>query len=170
MDSVLLITMNTHNNRGWIWFFVILTALAVSATVILIVFNLQQQLKPEQLEAARQLWKKNDIRDYTMTYTVRTNDQEKADRYFVKVQGGKVVEAKFNGQAEPAGRLHHYGMDRLFAYIEDFHKIDSEKGKPRTFVRAIFDEQKTGGLRWYVRRVMGGNERQEITVGSFQVP
>ena len=158
-----------RRNRRWIWYFVLLFTMAFVATVVLIVFNLQQQLKPEQLAAARKLWKEAGPADYTMSYSMRVNENADPDRYSVKVRNGRVLEAQYNGQAEPPERYHYRGMEGLFDFIEEFMKIDSEKGSPKTYVRAIFDDQKTGGIRWYVRRVMGGRHRVEITVDSFTI-
>ena len=39
-------------NRGWLWYFLILVILTVAATVGLAWYNLSQQLRPEQFEAA----------------------------------------------------------------------------------------------------------------------
>ncbi len=153
----------------WIWFFVVLFVLAIAATTVLIVFNLKQQLKPEQLRAARKLWNENGPKDYTLVYTTRVNDESREDQYWVKVRGGRAVESTFNGQQEPPERLPYRSMDALFDIAERFMKIDSEKEAPKTFVRAIFDDQKTGGLRWYVRRVMGTRQREEITVTQFTI-
>ena len=151
-------------NRRWIWYFVVLFVLAVAATVVLIVFNLQQQLKPDQLRAARNMWSEKGPSDYTLVYTTRVNEDTHEDQYWVKVRGGRAVESTFNGQPEDPERLPYRGMQALFDFVERFMKLDSEKEAPKTFVRAIFDDQKTGGLRWYVRRVMGSSERIEINV------
>jgi uncharacterized membrane protein len=94
-------TAPAKKNRRWIWFFVVVFVLALLATVVLVVFNLQQQLKPEQLSAARKLWSEKGPRDYTMTYTTRVNEETELDRYWVQVRGGRVVLAKYNGQPEP---------------------------------------------------------------------
>ncbi len=58
-----------RRNRGWIWYFVILGVLTVAAVGVLVTFNVQQQLKPEQVEAARRLWEAKGPPDYDMTYT-----------------------------------------------------------------------------------------------------
>ena len=139
------------------------------ATVVLITFNLRQQLKPEQLEAARKMWTEHGPRDYTLAYTIQVNEEPEPDHYWVKVRHGRVVESKYNGQPEPAERYPYRGMDGLFNFVEKFMQIDSEPKSPKTYVRGIFDDQKTGGLRWYVRRVMGGRQRVEIKVDSFTI-
>jgi hypothetical protein len=154
-------------NRGWIWFFLILAGLTVAAIVTLVVYNLGQQLKPEQLAEARKLWVENGLKSYQLSYTVKRGVEQEADHYLVRVRDGKVISASVNGHAEPAGRLHHYGMLRLYDFIDRFLKLDAEPGKPRTYTRALFDAN-TGGLRWFVRRVMGGHERLEIVVDSLE--
>jgi hypothetical protein len=161
-------TFPAKKSRRWIWYFALLFALALVATVVLVVYNLRQQLKPEQLAAARALWKERGPANYTMSYTTRVNE-EPADRYWAKVQGGTVVDAKYNGQSEPPERRAYRSMDGLFDFVEKFMQMDTEPGRPKTYVRAIFDDQKTGGLRWYVRRVMGSRQRVEITVDAFSI-
>ena len=52
-----------RKNRGWVWFFVVLAVLAVAAVVGNWSYNLSQQLTPDQLRAAEELWKKNGPRD-----------------------------------------------------------------------------------------------------------
>ena len=131
--------MSALKNRRWIWVFVVFFGLAIVATVILIAYNLGQQLKPEQLAAARQLWNEKGPRSYTMAYTVRRNESEDLDHYVVKVVNRRVVASEFNGRPEEPGRFGYRGMDSLFDDIERFQTQDREPGKPRVFVRAIFD-------------------------------
>ncbi len=159
----------TPRTHRWIWFFVILFVLAITATTVLIVFNLKQQLRTEQLQAARKLWNESGPKNYTLVYTTRVNEESREDEYWVKVREGRAVESKHNGQPEPPERLPYRGMEGLFDIAERFMKIDGAKDAPKTFVRAIFDDQKTGGLRWYVRRVMGTRQREEITVTRFTI-
>jgi hypothetical protein len=155
-------------NRRWIWFFVVVFALAFLAIAILVVFNLQQQLKPEQLDAALALWQKNGPRDYTMSYTTLVNAEPQPieTHYWVKVRGGRVVESKCNGQQEAASLFPYRGMESRFDEIEKFMRIDSEPNRPKVYVVATFDE-KTGRLRRYIHRVMGSKDRVEINVDSF---
>jgi len=154
-------------NSNWIWYFVVLAALSLIAVVTLIVYNLQQQLKPEQLAAAQKLWDEKGPRSYRLKYTVKKNDDPRVDEYTVKVVDGKVMAATVNGLEEPLERLRYYGMAVLFKYIEDYQELDRKQGQPRTYCRAIFDPD-TGALRWYVRRVMGRRERVEITVQRLE--
>jgi hypothetical protein len=157
-----------RKNRRWIWVFVVFFTMAILAVVILIAYNLSQQLKPEDFTAARKLWNEKGPRSYTMAYTIRRNDSEDLDRYVVKVHNGRVVSSIYNDRPEEPSKYVYRDMDALFDDIERFMKQDSEPGKPRAYVRAIFDE-KTGGLRWYVHRVMGTRNRAEITVDSLTV-
>lgn len=152
-----------RTNRGWIWYFVILAFLTVLATTILVVYNLNQQLKPEQLEKAWQVWKEQGPHSYHLVYTIKINEPSSTDHYDVKVKDTAVIQAAVNGQQEPANRLHYYGMEKLFGYIDSNLERDQKKGQPRTYTRALFDPDH-GGLRSYVRRVMGSKERVEITV------
>lgn len=161
-------TVPARKNRRWIWFFVVVFAMAVVATVVLIVFNLQQQLKPEQLAAARAMWKEKGPANYRMTYTQKLN-QEPEDHYVVKVRGGTVVESFFNGSAEPPERWPYRSMEALFDFVEKFMRDDAQPSRPKVFVRAIFDDKKTGALRWYVRSVMGERHRVEITIERFAI-
>lgn len=153
------------NNRGWIWYFVVLGALTLLATSVLVVYNLRQQLKPEELEAARHTWKNHGLRDYHLVYTIRINEEPNADRYEVWVVGGRATRVLVNGREDD--RLHWYGMEKLFGYIETNLERDGNKGQPRSYTRAIFDHG-TGALRWYVRRVMGSRERVEMTIEKLE--
>jgi hypothetical protein len=155
-------------SNNWKWVFVALFGLALFAAVFLIVYNLRQQLKPERLEAARKQWDAKGPANYVMRYTTRMNEETTTDEYVVKVRNKKAYEVLVNGFPEPPERLGYHGMDALFDYIERFVELDAEKGKPRTFTKASFDEQ-TGALREFVRRVMGKRERLHILVEPLEV-
>jgi len=157
-----------RKNRRWIWYFVVVFTLAILASIGLIAFNWQQQLRPEQLEAAHKLWKDKGPPDYTMSYTNHVYGRPVGDHFWVRVRKGKVVESRYNGEPEPPERLGYRGMEGLFDDMEKFMRKDSDKSGPKTFVRAIFD-RKTGALLSYVRSVMGGRERVEISVDTFTV-
>ena len=158
--------MSLKKNNKWKWVFLVVFGLAVFAAVFMVVYNFQQQLKPEQLEAKRKLWDSKGPSSYVMRYTTRINDE--TTEYAVKVRNKKAYEAFVNGLPQPQEQLGYYGMDALFNYIERFMELDSEKGKPRTFTRGDFDEQ-TGALKRFVRRVMGKSERLEIAVEPLDV-
>jgi hypothetical protein len=156
-----------NKTHRWIWFFLVLIGLGLVAMATLIVYNLGQQLKPEQLAAARRLWRERGWRSYQLAYTIKRGIDKNKDTYVVRVRAGKVVSSTVNGRSEERRLFSARGMEALFDDIERFQKLDSEPGKPRTFTRARFDEN-NGALREYVRRVMGGQERTEITVDPLE--
>lgn len=168
-----------RKNLGWLWYFLLLAVLTVAAVAILVVYNLNQQLTPEQLEMARAHWEKNKPASYKMAYSIRINAEPNEDKYVVEVQNGKAVKAYVNGKPEVKERLHYYGMEQLFRYVGRFQDIDARKKAEHeknpqpgqrlssVYCRAIFDE-KTGALRWYVRRVMGTRDRVEVTVDKLE--
>lgn len=154
-------------NRRWIWFFVVLVGLSALAVGSMIAYNMGQQLKPEQLVQARELWRTHGPRSYQIRYTVKSGVEPNKDTYVVRVRDGNVVSSTVNERAEPPERFAYRGMQALLDDISRFQEIDSKPGQPRTFTRAIFDAQ-SGALRWYVRRVMGGTQRLEITVDPLE--
>jgi hypothetical protein len=157
-----------QRNRGWIWFFVILGCLTVAAIVVQVWFNVQQQLTPELLAAARQKWTEHGPRDYDLEYQFKKIDS--TDTYQVQFRGGKVILSIENGQLEPERLFHYRDMRALFTFIEEFLDQDRQPGRPRTYVTASFDA-KDGHLLHYARSVMGvmsKRERQEITVLKLQ--
>jgi hypothetical protein len=165
-------------NRRWIWYFVVVGCLTVLATTILVVYNLGQQLKPEQLEAARNLWEAKRPADYVLTYTKLGSA---TGTFVVTVRKGKVVSANMlqkvikDGKAELVEeqlepRLYRsYDMDGLFNDIERFLDLAAKKDSPRTYLVATFDPR-NGQLLRFVRRVMGTSERIEIDVQPIQPP
>jgi hypothetical protein len=159
--------MTMEKNHGWIWFFVVVIGLGIAAMASLIVYNLSQQLKPEQLADARRLWKEKGWRSYQLSYTIRRGIEASSDAFVVRVRGGRVVSSTVNGLPEEKRLFGARGMEALFDDIERFLELDARPGQPRTFTRAIFDNN-TGALRSYVRRVMGGKERTEIKVESIE--
>src|SRR5436190_4259037 len=90
-----------RRNRGWIWFFVVLTVLAVAAVAINWTYNVRQQLTPEQLKTASDLWAKNGPADYDLliekAYSSAYSDGETRERIQVKVRNRNVVSARFEG-------------------------------------------------------------------------
>jgi hypothetical protein len=163
-------------NRGWIWYFVILGGLTSLAITVLVLYNLRQQLKPEQLEAARKLWDAKRPSDYVLTYT---KTGAVTGTFIVKVRKGKVVSVDMRQEVpgeqaikvvELERRLYRdHDMGGLFDAIERFLEMDAQKDSPRPYVRALFDPH-NGQLRQYVRRVMGTRERIQIDVEPIQTP
>lgn len=149
-----------RRNSGWVWYLVVLFVLTVAAITTLVTFNLRQQLRPEQLAAAKALWKEKGPRDYDLEYTKQVQQTE---LFRSRVRDGKVVAATRNGQPLEERLYRYSSVPGLFSDIERFLEIDAEPGRPRTFTVASFNGQDGHPLR-YVRRVMGSTERVEITV------
>jgi hypothetical protein len=150
-------------NRRWIWFFVVLTAMGILAVGSLTLYNLAQQLKPEELAAARRRWKEKGPRSYQLSYQVKAGiAPQTTTSYVVRVRDGKVVSATVNMRPEARQRFGYYGMEALFDYIGEFLERDAKLPR-RIYIRAFFDPD-NGALQWFVRRVTGGTERVEITV------
>ncbi|TMQ35667.1 MAG: hypothetical protein E6K70_00960 [Planctomycetota bacterium] len=154
-----------RSSRGWVWFFIILAVLTVTAITVEVWFNAQQQLTPETLAEARKKWEERGPRDYDMDYTFKKMDS--TDVYSVQVRGGKVTAVACNGQPEDEIRYKYAGMQALFGFIADFLEQDRQPGHPRTFALANFDAN-DGHLTHYVRSVMTTKERQEITTLQFR--
>jgi hypothetical protein len=167
--------------RRWVWFFLALVVLGVTAVVVPIVYNLSIQLRPEQLAEARRLWRENAPADYDLEYLVKTTkaDGEEETPYRVEVRGGRAVFVAANGEVlgvdaalaaiagpvlpalspEEAGR---YAVPALFDQIEaTLHQDETAGG--RHFATARFDP-KDGHPYHYVHRVRGTRERVEWNV------
>ncbi len=159
--------MPPPRNYGWIWFFAVLAVLTVAAISILVWYNLRQQLKPEALAKARALWKEHRPSDYDLTYTKKGSA---TGTFALEVRNGKVVSVTLDGRPitqndRPLDPVFYprYDMSSLLDDIDKFLRLDREPSNPRTFTIAAFDPN-DGHLIHYVRRVMGGTERIEITV------
>jgi hypothetical protein len=160
-------------NHLWIWFFVFVIAASVALAGFMIWFNLRLQLTPEKLEAARQKWKEHGPKDYAMTITTKLG--EHVDVYKVKVEGGKVMEVRLNGELlrnqetdvvyKPGhAKLQYYSMERQFVYLEGFLESDAKKNEKNHLI-AIFNE-KTGALEFFTRseRATRMHVEQKVTL------
>ena len=149
-------------SRRWIWFFAVVGLLAVAAVTINLVYNLRQQLTPEQLQQARALWEEKGPRSYNLRYQVRSSDGE-PEVFQSEVRDGRVVWARLNGRLLEPRLWHYHDMRGRFADIQRFLDEDARPGKPRVFAKAQFDA-KTGQLIHYVRAVSATRERVQIDV------
>jgi hypothetical protein len=158
-----------NKNYGWLWYFGIVLVLAITATAIIVNFNLSHQLKAESLEKAQALWKEKGPKDYLLAYTIRTDSEAGPNetRYFVKVKDGKAFEALVEGIPQAPDRMIWYGMPKLLDFIDEFLEKDAKPGAPRTYTRALFDPT-NGALGWYVRSVMSTRQRVEIIVDPLR--
>jgi hypothetical protein len=155
-------------NRAWIWYFVALAFLTITAIAILIWYNPTVPLTPELLAEAKAKWKAHGPRDYDMDYTLKK--VESTERFHVQVRNGDAVSVYMNENIALEPRLYAYNtMPALFGFIEDFLEEDAKPGRPRTFTNVLFDSV-DGHLIHYVRSVAIKRERQEITVRLTPVP
>src|SRR6266849_4954006 len=162
----------------WVWYFVVLGVLTTAACTTLVWYNLrQQQLKLEDLVAARYQWLQRRPANHDLTYTKRGSAtgtflvQGSATGAFLgKVRNGEVVSVTLDGReiTQNVRPLHpsrhfHYDMTGLMVGIELSLTEDAKPGRPRTYTVATFDLV-DGHLVRYVRRVMDTGERIEINV------
>ncbi len=149
-------------SRRWIWFFAVVGLLAVAGITINLVYNIRQQLTPEQLRQARERWEETGPRSYNLRYLVRKPDTE-PEQYEAEVRNGRVVAARLNGRLLEVRLWGHHDMRGRYADIQRFLEEDAKPGKPRVFAKAQFDA-KTGQLLHYVRAVSATRERVQIDV------
>jgi Family of unknown function (DUF6174) len=160
-----------RRNRRWIWFFVLLSVLGLCAMIIPWVYNVAQQLRPEQFAAARALWNQQRPSDYNLEYVVKEDDKPGGDAssapgvesVSIQVRQGRVDSAMRNGNPLSPEEEKKYGVDALFDLIQAHLEHDGQPGQPRAYAHARFDKQ-DGHPVHYVRRVMGSRERLEIIV------
>jgi hypothetical protein len=164
-------TKARRRSRRWVVFFALLVALAGTGVVLPIVYNLGQQLRPEQLDAARQLWRENGPADYDLTFTIQYDRERTAERHIVLVRGGRVAFASCEGEVvfvSPAvGALlgvsagssqgEVFDIPAIFDRVEAFLDADEER---RNFLVAVFDP-KVGWPRRLIRRVRKSSTREE---------
>src|SRR4051794_36771150 len=154
-------------SRRWVWFFAVLLVLGVVAVTVPLVYNLKAQLTPEQLEAARTLWKENGPADYGLLYQERI-DAGPVETFRVEVRGDKVSVWRREGGKEknleeltPSQRQ-AYTVPGLFDRMERFLEEDRAASR-RNYVTAAFDAR-DGHPTHYVRRVSGTQERLEWVI------
>lgn len=156
-------------NRNWIWLFVVLGLLASAAIAINLTYNLQQQLRSEDLQAARTLWEKNGPKNYDLVIRKEVGS-EKAVRETLaaKIRNGAAIDVTLNDQPLERRLWPEYDVPGVFDWIEEFLRIDTKPGAPRSFCRARFDPA-DGHLLHYVRSVRGTGQRQELTIDLKKV-
>jgi hypothetical protein len=153
----------------WRLFFLVLIILGSVAVTVPIVYNLSLQLKPEQIEAARQRWQANGPRDYDLDISSRLNDQEKADEFHVCVRDGKVTKAWCNNQKLNDAEKDRHTVERMLDYISATLRRDAESGGKRNYAMADFDSR-DGHPRRYVHRVATTKEREEWIIKLVAPP
>ena len=161
--------MATRRNRYWIWFFVLVGLLTVGAIAILLLYNLNQQLKPEPVAAARQRWDKNGLANYDLFYKINRQDLNGSveEDFVIQVRHGRVVFGTFRTSPQYKEvplktRLYSlHNVPAFFDYLDDYLKQDAKPGAVRPCMLALFDPN-DGHLLHFVRRV--SSNRLEITV------
>ena len=161
-------------SHGWIAFFVVLITLAVTGVTLPIVYNLRQQLTFEELEKGRALWQSAGPEDYDLTFSIRYDRDQLAERHIVLVRDGKASFAVCEGEvvhAAPAlgallglsgvnaERQRPRDMPAIFQHVEDLLK-DQEESAGKNFLVVVFDP-KDGHPRRVVRRVRKSSTREE---------
>jgi hypothetical protein len=155
--------------KRWLWFFVFLATVPVALLGVEIWFNLNQQLTPEKLAAARARWDANGPHDYVLEYEIkREYNPEPAprnpDKYTVRVKDRKVEEVTAaDGKPPEPGEFDFGSMDDLFEFIGRQLHSDREAGGSRPFVTATFDRH-DGHIAHYVHSNSTTRERLEVTV------
>jgi hypothetical protein len=157
-----------RRTRGWVWFFAALAAMAVLAAAVNWTYNARQQLTPEKLATAMALWDANGPADYDLVIDktispAAANVAAVRDRIDVQVRNKKAVSGTINGAPLERRLLAEYDVAGWFGFVEEFLRIDTTPGAPRTFRAAEFDPH-TGQLLRFRRRVSGTRERQEIVL------
>jgi hypothetical protein len=162
------------SRRNWVGFFVLLALLASFAAALPVVFNLRQQVRLEQLEAARARWREHGPRDYDLEYTVRHDRDPVPERFLVLVRDGQPVLGAREGEIvylSPLARMAIGGLgaafdndpgadvETVFGRIQQVLWQEEESGR-RNYVTAIFDDQ-DGHPKRFVYRVRGTSQREE---------
>jgi hypothetical protein len=168
-------------NRRSIWFFGLLAVLGAVAVTLPIIYNLREQLLPEQVAEARRRWEEHGTRDYDLSYQVRYDREQQVDEYKIKVRGGKVVSVVRNNEVRmfedaaalvlglPCLALEHpdenfqqHTVENFFKSIEAILHEDSTAAK-RNYATASFDAVDGHPLH-FVHRVAGTGRRLEWTI------
>jgi hypothetical protein len=163
--------------RRWIAFFALLAVLVGTAVTLPILYNLGLQLRPEQLDAARQAWREQGPADYDLTFTVTYDRERLGERHIVLVRGGKVVFASCEGEVlamapalgagvgAPLGGVNTgeaRDVPALFDHVEALLKKEGV-ARWRNFLVVNFDRRE-GYPRRIIWRVRRSSTREEWDV------
>jgi|SRR5262245_57598550 len=135
--------IENRKSRKWVWFFVALGVMGITAITVNWIYNARQQLTRERLEAARRFWEERRPADYDLEY-VKAGTA--SGRFVVRVRNGKVESVTLDGRPptqndrpRPPQDYPIYDMSGLFEDIAEFLDKDAQPGSPRAFNRAEFD-------------------------------
>jgi hypothetical protein len=147
-------TPRRGSRRSWP-FFLVLTILAVTGSVLPALYNLNQQLRPEAYEMARSRWEENGPHDYDLEYTVAYNRDPVPERNVVLVRDRRVLFAERDGEV--------IALDRAFgALLGPLVGVPwAEPGQPPLLVEGIFERIAA------VLRTQPAERRNDLVVAVF---
>lgn len=166
-------TRSAPSSRSWIGYFVLLGILSATGIVLPIVYNRSQQLRQEQLDAARLRWRQSGPADYDLTYSVKYDRDATAQRHVVLVRGEKIAWAGCEGETvslspavgavvgltSGAGLRGGQDIPAIFAHLQ--HLLDDqERSGGNRFLVAVFDPAQ-GWPRRFVWRIRRSSSREE---------
>ena len=134
-----------------------------------------QEVTPESVQAAKQLWTRAGIRDYDLDWSVSGPNNA---HYFVTVRGGEVrtVEMVARDGTRSPSRSHEtrlFGVDGLFRTMAEELAVCSKSvtpfGQPKgtKVVMRFQPDAKLGYPHWYHRDVLGSNASVAIDVNAL---
>jgi hypothetical protein len=161
--------------RRWVAFFLALAVLGALAIALPIVYNLGQQLRPEQLDEARRRWSENGPASYDLEVAVGFGRDPQPQRYTVLVRDGRAVFAAGEGSVQALdgavsalagvaargalGGEQPVTVEALFSHIAEVLDQNA-RSRRRNFTLAVFDPR-DGHPRRFIHRVRGTGEREE---------
>lgn len=150
-------------SRPWLWYFVLLIVLSLSAVVIQVWYARGRLLTLDKLLAAEQRWREHGPASYDLKYTFDKAGGK--DEYHVEVRGGKVISVTRNGQPIEERLYGYSSMPALLGFAEDFMRQDEEKakqGKYRPYAFGDFHPE-MGYLRRFVHGGTVGDRVEIVT-------
>jgi hypothetical protein len=128
-------------------------------------YKSQRALSREKLDAARQRWQVNGVKDYDVTVVTSGSTQ---GIYRLKVRGGKVVSAIMNESelALNAAQAQPWTVPGLFDALQGYLDWDADPKHGQAYTEVKFDSQK-GHLVRYLRMAPG---QQRIVIDVELLP
>jgi hypothetical protein len=134
-----------------------------------------QDVTPESVRAARQIWDKAGIRDYDLDWSVSGRNNA---HYVVSVRGGEV---KTIDMIRPDGgkvalnpaKKQFFGVDGLFQTMDEELAVCSKQERPfdqpkgTKVIMRFQPDAKLGYPRWYHRDVLGTPATMAIDVNAL---
>ncbi len=130
-----------------------------------------QEVTPEAIDQAKQLWTKAGIRDYDLEWTVAG---AQSNHYYVTVRGGEV--RKVESILADGRRIvlksfdtRYFSVDGLFLTMADYVALlkqdqPSGESKAARVVMRFKPDAKLGYPQWFRRDVMGSTQALAIDV------